>query len=98
MGKYFFSQNFGNGTDTRVAQNVLFVFLMPFGFGERRRLSYVSDALVFHCHCQIQIDSRLILAETADSLYEVIFDSQRLENGDDEPTTMYRKNVPLFIF
>jgi len=40
----------------------------------------------------------LILAETADSLYEVIFDSQRLENGDDEPTTMYRKNVPLFIF
>jgi len=33
-----FSQNFCNGTDTRIPQNVIVVFLMQFGFGERHFL------------------------------------------------------------
>jgi len=35
--KQFFSQNFGNGTDTGVPLSVFFVFVMySLGFGERR--------------------------------------------------------------
>jgi len=44
VGKHaVFLQNFGNGTDTRVLQNVFFVFLIEFGL--RRATAFVSSPI-----------------------------------------------------
>ena len=41
-----FSQNFDNGTDTRVPQNTFLVFLMQFGLRQAAPFRIVSDTLV----------------------------------------------------
>jgi len=45
-GEAVFSQNFGNGTDTRVPQNVFLVFLIQFGLQRAAPFRIVSDTLV----------------------------------------------------